>query len=303
MHNRLEMLRLFCAAVEAPSFKEAAARLGTSPQAVTRAVQALEQQVGELLFHRNTRHKQVTSFGAQLAIRARACLHSVDELFLPGNAHAGAPSGLVRLTAPKALGPDHMLPLMAELGLQHPGLQLDLRLSDRITDVVDERIDIGVRAGAMRDSRFVARAVADMHFFIVAAPALIARCGRPDSIAQLARLPTTAVIDQSTGRSWPWLLAGGKQWTPEAPAFSTDDTVAECAAVVSGLGFGQVAGCLAVPHIRAGRLVPVLASQAPPPWAIHIYRPQRGPVATRIRLVFDRLADWFSDPQHFPVHP
>lgn len=303
MTNRLDMLRLFCAAVEAPSFKEAAARLGTSPQAITRAVQALEQQVGELLFHRNTRHKQVTAFGAQLAVRARASLHDVDALFLPGTAQTGEPVGPVRVTAPRALGPDHMVPLMMELGMRHPGLQLDLRLSDRIADVVDERIDIGVRAGIMRDSRHVARTVADMHFFIVAAPTLIARCGRPESIGQLAHLPTTVVIDQRTGRGWPWLLADGRQWTPDSPAFASDDSVTECMAVVSGLGFGQLAGCLAIPHIRAGRLVPVLKELAPPPWSIHIYRPQRGPVPPRIRLVFDRLIGWFADPHHFPVRP
>lgn len=304
MLNRLEMLRLFVAAAEAKSFKEAALRLHVSPQAVTRAVQELEEHLGELLFHRNTRANRITDFGARLAAEARAAVQGVDALFqraspLPDNELAG----LVRLTAPKALGQHFVMPLLAELGREFPGLRLDLRLSDRPADVVDEQIDIGVRVGFLRDSRFVARAVAKVHFHTVASPALVAAVGEPRTLADLQQRPVTVVMDPATGKPWPWFLKDGEEWLPQTWAFATDETLAEFAAVQAGLGFGQVVSLLTIPLLRSGELRRVLPQLEPDPWNLYVYRPQRGPVAARIRLVFDRLVDFFADRERFPEEP
>lgn len=190
--------------------------------------------------------------------------------------------------------------VLAELCAQHPGLQLDLRSSDQFADVVDEQIDIGIRVGVLRDSRFVARAVSSVSFHIVAAPELLARCGAPQTLQDLAERPTTVAIDPNTGRPWAWFLAGGQQWLPRAPTFATDDTGAEAEAVLAGVGFGQLTAYLAAPHLRAGRLVEVLPELAPEPWSLSVYRPQRGPVAARIRLVFDRLVEYFGERGRFP---
>ncbi len=173
-------------------------------------------------------------------------------------------------------------------------MQLDLRLSDQFADVVDEQIDIGIRVGFMRDSRFVARAVAQVPFYIVGSPALIARVGEPHTLQALAERPTTVAIDPNTGRPWAWFLSRGQQWLARTPAFATDDTRAEADAVVAGIGFGQLAAFLANPHLRAGRLVEVLPELRPEPWSLSVYRPQRGPVAARIRLVFDGLVEHLS---------
>ena len=304
MLNRLEMLRLFVAAAEAKSFKEAALRLHVSPQAVTRAVQELEEHLGELLFHRNTRANRITDFGARLAAEARGAVQGVDALFqraspLPDNELAG----LVRLTAPKALGQHFVMPLLAELGREFPGLRLDLRLSDRPADVVDEQIDIGVRVGFLRDSRFVARAVAKVHFHTVASPALVAAVGEPLSLADLQQRPVTVVMDPATGKPWPWFLKDGEEWLPQTWAFATDETLAEFAAVRAGLGFGQVVSLLTIPLLRSGELRRVLPELEPDPWNLYVYRPQRGPVAARIRLVFDRLVEFFADRERFPEEP
>ena len=304
MLNRLEMLRLFVAAAEAKSFKEAALRLHVSPQAVTRAVQELEEHLGELLFHRNTRANRITDFGARLAAEARGAVQGVDALFqraspLPDNELAG----LVRLTAPKALGQHFVMPLLAELGREFPSLRLDLRLSDRPADVVDEQIDIGVRVGFLRDSRFVARAVAKVHFHTVASPVLLDAVGEPRSLADLQQRPVTVVMDPATGKPWPWFLKDGEEWLPQTWAFATDETLAEFAAVRAGLGFGQVVSLLTIPLLRSGELRRVLPQLEPDPWNLYVYRPQRGPVAARIRLVFDRLVEFFADRERFPEEP
>jgi DNA-binding transcriptional LysR family regulator len=290
MLNRLEMLRIFVAAAEARSFKEAAVRLRISPQAVTRAVQDLEAAQGELLFHRNTRGIQITTYGEHLAAQARDSVQRVDALFQPpAEAATAQMEGLVRLTAPVALGRMLMLPVLSALSGDHPLLRFDVQFSDTHADVVDDRIDIGVRFGSMRDSRYVARSVAPQPFRTVGTPELIARHGKPKSIEQLHDLPTTSLRDHSTGKAWPWYFAGGQHISPLNPRFLSSDSEAEFDAVMAGMGFGQLPGFMADPHIASGRLVPVLQKHQPEPWDIYVYRPQRGPVPARIRLVFDQL--------------
>lgn len=288
MLNRLEMLRIFVAAAESPNFKEAAARLSISPQAVTRAVQELERLHGEVLFHRNTRGVQVTTYGEALAARAKAGVRQLDELFLrPTEKDAGAVHGLVRITAPVMLGRALLVPVLGRLAADHPQLRFDLQLSDAHADVVDDRIDIGVRFGPLHDNRFVARRVASPDFHVVGTPTLIERCGAPSRIEQLHDLPTTALRDVSAGKPWPWYFADGVQMLPRDPRFISNDSDAECEAILAGVGFGQIPAYLADPHIEAGRLVAVLREWMPEPWDVYVYRPQRGPVPGRVRVVFD----------------
>jgi len=288
VQNRLEMLRIFVAAAESQSFKEAAAQLAISPQAVTRAVQDLERLHGEVLFHRNTRGIQVTTYGEALAVRAKVSVRELDELFLQAPVReAQELEGIVRLTAPVMLGRRWLMPTLENLASTYPLLRFDMHLSDARVAVVDDRIDIGVRFGPLHDNRFVARRVAAPAFHVVGTPELIARHGKPASIEHLNDLPTTALRDVSAGKAWPWYFAGGAQIIPAAPRFTSNDGDAECQAILAGMGFGQIPAYLADPYIATGELVPVLEKFMPEPWEIYVYRPQRGPVPTRIRLVFD----------------
>jgi len=294
--NRLETLRVFCAAADAVNFREAASRLGVSPQVVTRAVRELELALGETLFHRSTRGVQLSSFGAQLVVQARAALGGVDALF-PDPSDEGDPGyrGIVRIAAPTSVGRGFMMDVLAPHLRAHVDLRLDLRLSDAYADVVDQQIDVGVRIGQMRDSRFVARRACDVRFSVVGAPELIARVGVPKTIDDLMTRPLTAFIDGNSGRAWPWIFKGGRQLLPADPAFVTDDPVAEAQAVAHGLGFGQLPDYIAMPYIRAGQMTTVLGAQAPEPWSLYVYRSQRTPVPARVRLVFDVLIEAFRN--------
>ncbi|WPG38427.1 LysR substrate-binding domain-containing protein [Variovorax sp. EBFNA2] len=289
MSNRLEALRVFFTAADAANFREAAVRLSVSPQVVTRAVRELEEELGEPLFHRSTRGVQLTDFGRQLAERARVAVGGVDELFHRIDRRAlSQHAGTVRVTAPHVYGrfiPQALAPLL----VAHPGLVLDLRLSEQHADVVDQQIDIGVRVGPMRDARFVARSVGKMPLRVVASPALIERVGTPRTVDALAQLPVTALIDRSSGRPWPWAFNKKRVFTVSSPAFVTDNIDAECAAVLAGIGFGQLIGPLAEPWLQSGAMVELLAADAPEPWPVHVYRPQRAPVPARVRLVYDEL--------------
>lgn len=290
MSNRLEMMRIFCVTAESSSFKEAAARLAISPQAVTRAIKELERMLGEPLFYRNTRHMRITEFGERLAQRARSSIAELDELFRANDSMPESDlGGTVRITAPTVIGRRFLLEALSEVRQQYPNITLDLRLSDSITDVIQQQIDIGVRVGFLRDSSFVAKAAAKITFKVVATPELIARTGKPERLEDLAGLPTVALIDNSSGRAWPWFFQDGQQCSPGSHAFITDDAETEFQLVLQGVGFGQIADCLVQPHIEQGRLVPLLQEFTPPPWDIYVYRPRRGPVPARIRIVYDHI--------------
>lgn len=294
MQDRLELLRIFATAAGASTFREAAARLGVSPQAITRAVRELEDTLGETLFHRNTRSVQITRYGQDLAAQAQAALQTVDGLFDRSSAKATEARGIVRITAPSYMGRTYVMPVLTALMQQHPGLMPDLRLSDTPSAVVDEQIDVGVRAGMIGDTRggnrFVARSVGTLPIWVAAAPELLERVGEPKTPDALQALPVTTLINRTDGRAWPWAFRGDAQLQPHHAAFVTDDPEAEVQAACAGLGFTQTSEYLLRPHIERGALVRVLRRFEPQPWTLHVYRPQRGPVSTRVRVVFDALA-------------
>lgn len=300
MLNRMEMLRIFLAAVESSSFREAANRLGISPQKVTRAIKALERTFAEPLFHRSTRQIQVTAFGAQLAQQARDTLNSFDQLFTSnGQLESNNFDGRVGITAPHAIGKLHLAEHLKPLMRQNPGLRIELTLDDQLTDAVATRIDIGIRIGAVKDSRYIARTVGKVPLKIVASPLLTNVMGSPSSIEELKQMPMSVLINRNDGRPWPWVFADGRNYLPPSPIFTCDDPETELEFVLAGLAFGQMPLYLAEPYLSKGLLVELLTKHAPPPVELIIYRTQSGPIPPRVRLVYDHLIARFSDPEVF----
>ncbi|PPC94086.1 MAG: LysR family transcriptional regulator [Methylotenera sp.] len=302
MQNQLEMLRIFKVVAESTNFKEAAVRLGISPQSVTRAIKELEALLGEPLFYRSTRNTTITGLGKQMALKSEGIIEQIDTLFqirpIPSS---GAIQGLVKITMPNTFGQQFLLPALTDFMKDHPGIQLDLRFSNLIDNVVADQMDIGVRVGFFSNNRNVARRVNEMKFYIVGTPELVAKTGMPQQVGDLAHMPYTGLIDINTGRIWPWTFANAPDFFPISPAFITDDPEAELAAILAGVGYGQIGDFLCTDYIRQGKLVAVLPEQTPAPWGIYVYRPQRGPVAERVRVVFDYLVKILSETHQYKI--
>ena len=302
MQNQLEMLRIFKVVAESSNFKEASIRLSISPQSVTRAIKELEDLLGEALFYRSTRNTTITEFGKQMALKSEGVLDQIDTLFqVNKSANPQHIEGIVKITMSNLLGRRYLLPALTDFLKDHPGIQLDLRFSDLIDNVVADQMDIGVRIGFFSNNRNVARRVNEVKFHIVGTPELIAKTGMPHKIDDLCKMPCTGLIDKNTGRMWPWTFANAPNCFPASPAFITDNPEAELAAVLAGIGYGQLGDFLCAEYIRNGKLVPVLPEQAPTPWGVYVYRPQRGPVAERVRVVFDYLVKTLSDMTFYEI--
>ncbi len=291
MLNQFELIKIFCAAAESRSFRDAAAQLGKSPQSVTRAIKELEALRGEVLFYRSTRNIRITREGEALALEAGMLMKNIERLV---NREAEEddvrPCGHVSLTMPASFGRRFVVPTLNAFRLLYPDITVTCTLTDSHSDVVDEKIDIGLRTGFLRDNRFVARKIRDVRFFILGTPELINQAGLPTEVEHLSQMPVVALLDHCTGRFWPWTFDNEKPFTPVAPCFVTDDLDAYCDVILSGAGFGQLADHLALPLIEKGLLLPVMQDKKPSTWGLYIYRTQTGPVPARIRLLFDYLA-------------
>jgi DNA-binding transcriptional LysR family regulator len=301
MLNRLEMLRIFSVVAESSSFKDAATRMATSPQKITRIIKELERITGEVLFHRNTRSIQITEFGEAFHLKIKNLITEVDDLFIDQGPVIDDLSGKVRITVSKTLAQRHLMTIMKPLLKKYPEIVLDIRATDVLSDLVEEKIDIGIRGGhSLKDAGLIARPVAKLDFKIVGTPELIKRVGKPLSIDDLHLLPCTHLVNHSTGKPWHWNL-NEEDFIPANPSFVTNDTEVELNAVLSGLGFSQLGTSIISPYLKSGKLIEVMKDHSTESWTLYVFRPQRSPVPRRVRLVFDHLVSSLSNPKIFPV--
>lgn len=301
MLNRLEYLKIFCIAAEHRTFRDAAMTLNVSPQVVSRCIRDLETELGEILFVRSTRNIKITSYGETLYADAKNAIATLDQVF---QKKTQADNVAVKITAPPILSQRFIMPLLEQITQDNPTIRFDLRLSDSISNVVEDQIDIGIRIGLnISDTRFIARPVASIDHVVVGTPALIGRYGTPNIPDDLNHVPTTSLIDQTRNRTWPWFFKDNLKFVPASPIFISDNAESEFQAVLQGMGFGQIAVALVAPYIQSGHLVPVLESYAmTESWNLFIYRPQNGPVPPRTRVIYDMFVRHFSDHSFFPTH-
>lgn len=294
MLNRLEMLRVFNIVAESESFKEAATRLATSPQKITRAIQELEKIMGESLFHRNTRRVQITEFGSKFHQEVKTVLSDVDGLFTSTDPKVSDYAGIVRITVSNYLGRTYLMEILKPILLKHPEIRFDILSSDTLTDMVEQKVDIAIRtAEKLRNSQIIAKKVGRMSFKVLGAPKLIKRVGAPKTIQDLHHLPTTHTTNVSTGRPWPWNL-DGEDFLPGNPAFTANDGEIEIFATINGIGFSQLPMLLAKPHLEKGKLVEVLSDHPTDDWFLYVIRPEQKAIPKRVRLVFDHLVEELS---------
>jgi len=184
--DRIEEWRLFVAVAGARSFARTARAHHRSPQAVTRAIAALEARLGTRLLNRTTRSVSLTDEGERYLERGRRTLAEFDGL--ESGARAAAPlAGRLSITAPVLFGQLHVAPVAAAFLAAHPALDLRLLLLDRVVSLAEEGIDVGVRLGPLPDSSLRARQVGQVRSLVCASPAYLRRAGVPRTPEALSR--------------------------------------------------------------------------------------------------------------------
>jgi len=295
MHG-LQPLLAFSETAKRGGFAAAARELGTAPSTLAKAVARLEASLGLRLFHRTTRQVSLTGDGERLFQRCQRVLAELEELQSEAAGARSAPNGTLRIDMPIVFGRKVMLPLLARLVQRHPGLELDVRLSDAFVDVVKDGIDVAVRVGELQDSTLVARRFASQQLVLVAAPLYLGRYGTPRALADLAAHRHILFRMPSSGRDRPqqFNVKGRTVALQPAQGMRFNDGEAMVQAAVLGLGLAQVPDYMVADDIAAGRLIEVLPLHRPPSMPIHAVMPGNHMVPVRVRVLLDALDEWVA---------
>ncbi|MGN6527833.1 MAG: LysR family transcriptional regulator [Burkholderiaceae bacterium] len=301
--DELRAVTTFVRAAEAGSFHRAAQAQGTTPQAVSKSVRQLEQHLGVRLFHRTTRKSTLTEEGQRLLVAVRGNLDGLLAALEQARRAVRDDEGLIRVAAAGAVGRRVLMPLVAEFARRHPAIEFDLLLEDRATDLVAERIDVGLRAGNPPTAQLVARRLFAIQQIVCAAPGYLAEHGVPRRIAELARHRCTGYRQPGTGRTFPWEFAVKGETIFQAPraAVCCSDSEAEMEAVLAGLGIGQIDSINAAAPIRAGRLVPLLVGHVTERMGLYMVYARRTDMPGRVRRFVDFVAERLKGGEAFSL--
>lgn len=296
--NKLETLRIFCSVAETLHFRETANRLAVSPQVVSRAITALEETLGEVLFQRNTRQVKLTEFGEEFLPQAQQLIADTELLFSNRKIPLKQQeiSGVVRIAVPEIPFIQEILQKLLTKAATYPDLRLHWKAGLAVDDVVDEQIDVGFRFGTPDDSRLIVRKICEVEDCIVAAPALLARLGTPESWQALQKdYPLSALFNPNTGRAYAWYLSNQHQFVPVRPKFTTTHIDYEITAALSAQTIACLPRFACRPYFATGELVELFPELPRKQWTAYVYRPQRSVTHPRVKLVFDWLVEILAE--------
>jgi DNA-binding transcriptional LysR family regulator len=293
--DRIDAMQAFVAVADLRGFAPAARRLGLSPSGVTRLIAALEDRLGARLLQRTTRQVTLTDAGSRYLERARRILADIGEAEDAIEGERTRPEGQLVISAPVGFGRLHVSGIAIAYLKRYPDVGVDLRLSDRMINLVEDGVDLAVRIGHLPDSTLVARHVGEMRRIVVASPGYLAARGTPGEIAAHDTIQfgaMTAALD------WRFVEDGREIRVASAPRFATNSSDAALQYVEADGGLTRVLAYQAAESLKAGRLKIVLAHFEQPAVPIHIVYPTSRLLSAKVRTFIDLvtgMADWHFD--------
>ena len=294
--NELRAITIFAKAAELGSLRQAAIAQGISPQAASQALAQLEHFLGARLFHRTTRNMALTDAGQQFLEAAQPGLVALQKAVQGVRSAREEIAGPLRIAGPRSTFLPVLQPVLDEFCARYPAVQADVQLDDHIGNWVMDRVDVGFRTGTQPADGVIARRLFPLQLVICAAPQYIARHGTPKSLADLVAHRCSVYRHPNTGKPMPWAVRAGDGLADYdlAPALCTNDMDLELQATLAGQVMAQLTGVMAAPHIRAGRLLPVLCEHVCDHLGVYVYYGSR--VAPRrarafVELAVERLTD------------
>ena len=289
--NRAAEMEVFVRVVELGSFSSAAREFRLTPSGVSKLVSRLEARLGARLFNRSTRKLQLTPEGRNFHDRALRIL--ADMADAEREAAAGAePRGHLRINCNLVVGMRHVVPLIPGFLALYPEVTIDVVLSDTVVDLMDERADLAIRVGALRDSTLISRKLGSSRMVVVAAPAYLAIHGTPTKPSDLAHHRGIGWAFWRSIGGWPFLSGTESQTISPPPIVRVSDGETARLLAIGGAGIARLALFHVGDDIKAGRLIAVLQDFNPGDGEdVHIvYLGQRGQLPSRVRAFIDYLA-------------
>jgi DNA-binding transcriptional LysR family regulator len=284
--DRLAAISAFVGVAEQDGFATAARHMRINPSAVTRAVQALEAELGVQLFMRSTRSVRLTDAGTRYLAHARRILGELDVAERDMRETQAVPSGRITVTAPVQFGRLHVRPAVSRFLARHPEVRVGLRLDDAISSLVDEGIDLAVRIGNLADSSLVARRVGWTRRLLVASPAYLDRRGMPGTPEALLDHDIAGIANDDGVTEW---RIGGVALRLR-PRLASNSIDAVLGHVLDGGGIAFLPSYQVAESIAAGRLVELLPEHAPDRIPIHLVHPPARLPGLATRALIDMVA-------------
>jgi DNA-binding transcriptional LysR family regulator len=260
--NRAGEMEVFARVVQLSGFSAAARSFRMTPSAVSKLVARLEARLGVRLVNRSTRKLQLTPEGLAFYERCVRVLSDIDEAEREASSGA-APRGRLRINTNVAFGLRHLLPLVPSFLRQHPEVTLDIVLTDRVIDLLEERADVAIRTGPLRASQLIARKLGQSRMAVVAAPKHLERHGTPRTLADVERHNRIGFNFARSFEEWPFLDGDAVRTLPAHGDVQAGDGESVRRLALAGVGLARLAQFHIGPDIEAGRLRPVLEDLNP----------------------------------------
>ena len=273
---------LFATVVREGSFTAAARRMGITKQATSERIAKLEAQLGVRLLERTTRKLRVTGAGATYYDRCASIAEQVEEANREVQEGGDEPIGLLRIASPTLYGRRYLVPVVTQFLTTHLRVQLELVLTDRRIDLVEDGLDLAIHIGALEDSSWVARRLGEAATYLVASPGYLARHGRP----RPKDLPAARCIGFNAFETW--TVEGVKSRIH--PVLVVSDLEAACEAAISGVGIARVPELLCRDAVRDGRLRILFGPKPAVLRPIYAVYPSRLNLPVKVRRFVEALA-------------
>ena len=290
--DRFAAMQAFAKVVELGSFARAAERLDISASACSRLVADLEAHLDARLLNRTTRSLSLTESGRAFHERCLQLLADLDEAEAAAHAGRGRARGTLRVTCSVNFGLRYLASLIAPFQARHPDVRLDVSLSDRMVDIVEEGFDLAIRIGESGSTSVIARKLGETRMITCAAPDYLQRCGTPVTPGQLAA-HNCLLYEYLTNRNeWRFVDPnGGELRVRVGGSLQTNNGDMLASAAAEGLGICCEPDFIVAADLRAGRLVRVLADFEPPASVIHAVYPSRRHLSGKVRAFVDFLTE------------
>ena len=292
MDRFLEM-RAFVTVIDAGSFVRAADALDLSKTAVSRLVSDLEARLGTRLLHRTTRRLSLTPEGEVFLERCRSLLEGVESAEAELSTRAGEAVGQLRVNVPVTFGLLHLAPLWPAFMALHPRVVLDITLSDRLVDLVDEGYDLAVRIAQLQTSSLVSRQLTSTRLVLCASPDYLRRHGTPAQPSDIAQHSVISYTLLATGDQWAFQGPQGPVSVKVSPRMRTNSGDTCCAAALQHQGIVLQPTFLVGPHLASGALVEILPAYRSLDLGVHAIYPTRKHLTPKVRALIDFLVDAF----------
>lgn len=290
--DQLLAMRVFARVAERGSFGKAADELDISRAAASGHVAALEKHLGVRLLNRTTRRVGLTAEGAEYLRRCRRILDEVADAEETLRGSRSKPQGLLRVDVPVAFGRYLLLPALPEFTHRYPAIDLDIRLNDRVVDLVAERVDVAMRVGAIQQSGLVARRVAQINIVTCASPTYLADHGAPKTPDDLREHRLLALTPAA---------GGSPEWHYPAPytprrlklhfAMQFNAAEAPVIAAAAGLGITRTVDLIVAEYVARRELKLILNDFVMPGPPVSLVYPSAGHQSPKVRVFSDFAAD------------